>query len=436
MTKSLQFFLLLFTVLSVQLHAQQRTIQGQVLDQEGLSIPGVSVYVQGSSTGTVTDFNGDFSLNVTGDDLVLVFSYVGFQTREIPLEGRSYLEVVLEDDVQSLQEVVVVGYGTQIRENLTGAVSQVSAEDIALRPSANISSSLQGLMPGLNIQVNNGDPTATPDINVRGFNSINGGGPLVLIDGIEGDITRVNPQDIENVTVLKDAASAAIYGARGAFGVILITTKTGKAGDITVDYSNNLSWTTPTTRTDFVSDGYTYGKTIDAAIGGYNGSSYTGFDAMDWEAMRMVSNGEIEPFHELQPNGTYKFFYNTDWHDYLFKKWQPSQMHNISISGGTDKLRGYLSGRVYDRETINNIQDAEMKRYNLKSNLVFNPTDWLELSNTTTFVHEQDQDFGGYRNGYGGIWSTTTWYDLFAFYPHHVDGMPVDIGRGGAGGQG
>src|SRR5690625_869909 len=316
-------------LLSLQNRRIVRDISGVVTDQNGDPLVGVNVVVKGTNRGTATDFDGRFSLDDVNENAVLVFSYVGYQTQEVTLDGQSEINVTLIEDSQTLEEVVVVGYGTQVRENLTGAVGQIDADDLAMRPDANIVSALQGMIPGLNIQVNNGDPTATPDINVRGFNSINGGGPLVLIDGIEGDITRVNPQDIENVTVLKDAASAAIYGARGAFGVILITTKTGKAGDITVDYSNNLSWTTPTTRTDFISDGYTYGKTIDAAIGGYNGSSYTGFDAMDWEAMRMVSNGEIEPFHELQPNGTYKFFYNTDWHDYLFKKWQPSQMHNI-----------------------------------------------------------------------------------------------------------
>src|SRR5690606_1804132 len=223
-----------------------------------------------------------------------------------------------------------VGYGVQKKAHLTGAVSQVNAEDIALRPDANIATTLQGLMPGLNIQMNDGDPSATPDINVRGFNSINGGSPLVLIDGIEGDITRVNPNDVESVTVLKDAASAAIYGARGAFGVILITTRTGKEGDMVVNYSNNFGWTTPTTRTDFITDPYLYGKTIDAAIFGYNGTSYTNYNDLDWEAIKMVANGEIEPFHELQPNGTYKFFHKTDWYNYLLKKWQAQSMHNIS----------------------------------------------------------------------------------------------------------
>src|SRR5690625_4439497 len=244
-----------------------------------------------------------------------------------------------------------------------------------MRPDANIVSALQGMIPGLNIQVNSGNPMATPDINIRGFNSINGGSPLVLIDGIEGDITRVNPQDIESVSVLKDAASAAIYGARGSFGVILITTKTGSDEKMVVNYTNNLGWTRPTTRTDFISDPYLYGKTVDAAIYGYNGSTYTGYNDFDWETIKMVSRGEIEPFHEQMPNGAYKFFYNTNWYDYLFKKYQPSQNHNLSISGGTEKLRGYLSGRVYNRETINNIADADMNRYNLNANLTFVPND-------------------------------------------------------------
>ena len=172
--------------------------------------------------------------------------------------------------------MVIVGYGTQKKANLTGAISQIGAKDIASRPVSNVVSSLQGLLPGLNIQSNNGNPGASPDINVRGFNSINGGTPLVLIDGIQGDIERVNPADIESVTVLKDAASAAIYGARGAFGVILITTKKGKEGKMVVNYTNNFGVTSPTVRTDFISDPYVFGKTVDAAISGYNGTIYTG----------------------------------------------------------------------------------------------------------------------------------------------------------------
>src|SRR5690606_15931858 len=175
---------------------------------------------------------------------------------------------------------------------------------------------------------------------------------------------------------------------------------------------------------------------IDAAIFGYNGTTYTGYNDLDWETIKMVSRGEIEPFHQLQPDGTYKFFYKTDWHDYLLKKWQAQSMHNVSISGGSEKLRGYLSGRFYDRETIQNIVDADMQRYNMKGTLTFKPTKWLEITGNTQLIHEKDEDFGGYRNGYGGVWSTTTWYDMFAFYPTMIDGMPIDIGRSGTGGQG
>ena len=415
----------------------QQQLTGQVRNAAGKALTGASVRVQNSNMATATDEQGEFKLNVQQPKGQLIISSVGYQEQVLSYQLGSKLNIVLQEATSELDEVVIVGYGKQKRANLTGAVSQISAEDIALRPDANISTALQGLMPGLNIQINNGDPTATPDINVRGFNSINGGSPLVLIDGIEGNITRVNPNDIENVTVLKDAASAAIYGARGSFGVILITTKQGKAGSMKVDYTNNFGWTTPTTRTDFITDPYIYGKTVDAALYGYNGTSYTGYNDLDWETIKLVAKGQIEPFHERQNDGTYKFFYNTDWYDYQFKKYQPSNFHNVSVSGGSEKLKGYLSGRVYNRETINKIaDDGDMDRYNLKANLTFSPNPWLEISNNIQFINEYDKEYGGFRNGYGGLWSTTSWYNLFPFHPTHVDGIPADVGISGNGGQG
>ncbi|MCM4169226.1 TonB-dependent receptor P3 [Arenibacter antarcticus] len=438
MKKTLQsVFLILFCFAAFQGFAQERVVTGNVVDEENLPLPGVTVQIKNTNTGSITDFDGNFTISVLDkSDNILIFSSLGFARQEVSLGSLSKLNVVMQDDINSLDEVVVVGYGTQKKENLTGAISQINADDIAMRAAPDIISTLQGLMPGLNIQVNTGDPSDTPDINIRGFNSINGGGPLVMIDGIEGEIGRVNPQDIQNVTVLKDAASAAIYGARGAFGVILITTKTGKSGDMRIDYTSNYGFTSPTTRTDFISDPYVYGKTVDAAIFGYNGSNFTGYNDMDWETIKMVANGEIEPFHQKQANGSHKFFYDTNWYDYLFKNIQPSSIHNISISGGGDKIKGYLSGRIYKRETINNIQDSDFDRYNLKSTITFDVTKWLQLSNNILFSRESSQEFGGFRNGYGGLWSTTTWYDLAAFYPHEVDGIPTDIGRSGSGGQG
>ena len=417
--------------------AEQSPVSGTVVTESGEPLVGASVKLVNSNMATATDETGHFVLDLATNQGELVISSLGYQEQVVPFRSGTPVDVVLKLAISDLEEVVVVGYGVQKRANLTGAVSQIDAKDIALRPDANITSALQGLLPGLNVQINTGDPTKTPDINVRGFNSINGGSPLVLIDGIEGNITRVNPNDIESVTVLKDAASAAIYGARGSFGVILITTKKGEVGQMKVDYTNNFGWTTPTTRTDFISDPYIYGKTVDAALYGYNGTSYTGYNDMDWETIKLVANGQLDPFHELQADGSYKFFYNTNWYDYLFKKYQPSNFHNVSVSGGTDKLKGYMSGRVFKRETINNIaDDGDMDRYNIKANLTFTPNHWLEISNNIQFINEYDKEYGGFRNGYGGLWSTTTWYNLFPFYPSHIDGVPADIGVSGQGGQG
>lgn len=421
---------------SIEVNDVQNQLKGIILNEEGDPIVGATVRIAQSNIATSSKSDGSFSVSVLEKTGELLISALGYEDQVINFSVENTITVRLVAKSSDLDEVVVVGYGVQKKANLTGAVSQINSSDIALRPDANISTALQGLMPGLNIQMNNGNPSETPDINVRGFNSINGGSPLVLIDGIEGNITRVNPNDIESVTVLKDAASSAIYGARGAFGVILITTKTGKAGTTSVTYTNNFAWTTPAVRTDYITDPYIYAKTVDAALYGYNGTSYSRYDDMDWEAIKMVSNGEIAPYHELQNDGTYKFFHKTNWWDYLFREYQASNFHNIAVAGGSEKLRGYLSGRVYDRQSINNInKDAGIDRQNFKANLVFKPYEWLELSSNTQFINENDKDYGGFSNGFGGLWSTTTWYNLMPFYPIEVDGVPTDIGTG-SGGQG
>jgi TonB-linked SusC/RagA family outer membrane protein len=429
-------FLSLILFISWQTSAQDRQVSGKVLDNTGLPLPGVTVQVEETSIGTVTDFDGNFSLAVPDDNnTILKFSFLGFASQEIQLGSQSIFEVILKEDAAALDEVIVIGYGTQKKENLTGAVAQINTEDLAASSSDNILRSLQGTLPGLNIKQNSGDPTSTPEINVRGFNSINGGSPLILIDGIQGDITQVNPNDIKSVTVLKDAGSAAIYGARGAFGVILVTTKTAKAGEMQVNYNNRFSITTPTTRTDFVSDPYVFAKTIDAAINGYNGSNYSRYEGIDWETIRMVADGEIEPFHQEQPDGTYKFFHKTDWYDYFFRKWQPTQSHSMSISGGSDKVKGYLSGRTFKRQTIQAIQDAPMRRYNLRAKLNFKPYEWLEISSNTAFTHGIDKEFGGSRGGFGEMWGGTIQRRLYAFNPNFIDGVPVDVGLGRSSGD-
>lgn len=407
-------------------HAAIVVVRGKVTDDKGVPLGGASVTARKSNRAVATNENGEFELANVDDKDIITISYTGYATKELPVSGNLFLEVTLTKLLQNIGEVVVVGYGTQKKVDLTGAVSQVSGEDLGQRPTANVVTSLQGMLPGLNIQSNNGNPGAVPEINIRGFNSINGGSPLVLVDGIEGNIERLNPLDIESVTVLKDAASSAIYGARGAFGVILVTTKKGKEGKIQINYMNNFGMSRPTTRTDFISDPYNYGKAVDAALYGYNGTTYTGYDDDDYETIRKVVAGELAPFKELQPNGSYKFFYNTDWHDYLFRNWQFSNNHSISISGGSEKLQGYMSARMYNTQTIQHIDGADLKKYNLNGNLRLKANDWLELGYNTQLSTDDQLEFGGSRSGYGGLWSNTTWYYLFPFYPAEIDGIPFD----------
>lgn len=404
-------------------------IKGKITDQKGMPLIGATVKSKNSNKATVTNVNGDFELSGVDDGDVIVVSYLGFISREIPANSRSGFDITLNEDLQAMNEVVVVGYGTQKKENLTGAVAQISSADIGYHPTPDIANSLQGLLPGLNIQANTGNPGDRPDINIRGFNSINGGSPLILIDGIQGDIDRVNPLDVDKVTVLKDAASAAIYGARGAFGVILITTKKGKEGDVVVNYTNNFAATTPIVRTDYIDDPYVYGKTIDAAIYGYNGTTYTGFTSdADYDKLKQVADGSLAPFSEKQADGTYKFYDKTNWYDMLFRKWQPSQTHNISISGGSDKVRAYLSGRTYKVGTIQSNVDADMLRYNIKGNLNFKANKWLELSDNIQVSTGDMIEYAGSKAGYAntGIYNGNTYYFLFPFMPSSIDGVPYD----------
>ncbi|MDI3319451.1 TonB-dependent receptor [Pinibacter soli] len=404
-------------------------VKGQVTDSKGTPLAGANVTAQKAKKTVVTDANGRFEMKDISYDETLVISYTGYVSQKIAANSSRINSVVLEEDVKALSGVVVVGYGTQKKVNLTGAVSQVSGEDIGYHATPSITNSLQGLIPGLNIQANSGNPSEKPDINIRGFNSVNGGSPLILIDGIQGDIERVNPLDVETVTVLKDAASAAIYGARGAFGVILITTKKGKSGNLAVNYTNNFGRTTPIVRTDYISDPYQYGKIVDAFLSGYNGTTYTNYTDADYAKEKQVAEGTLAPFNEKQADGTYKFFGKTNWYDMIFRQWQPSQTHNLSISGGNDKIQGYLSGRAYKVGTIQANVDANLIKYNIKGNLNFKPTKWLEIGENIQVSTADMTEYGGSKAGYvtsTGIYNGNTYYFLFPFMPSEINGIPYD----------
>src|SRR5690606_13062351 len=233
---------------------QQRTVSGRVLDIEEQPIAGASVVAEGASDGVTTDDDGRFMLSVPQGTTALTVRFLGYITKTEPITSQAdHMTVYLQQDVIDLETAVVVGYGTQKRVNLTGAVSVVDGEQLEDRVTTTVTGMLQGAAPGLNITTSAGKPGSTPDINIRGITSINATEPLVLIDGAVGDLNRVNPRDVESISIIKDASAAAIYGARAAFGVILVTTKKGGSADgkAVVRYSSRMGWEAPTASTDY-----------------------------------------------------------------------------------------------------------------------------------------------------------------------------------------
>lgn len=234
--------LLLCLALPIQAWAQKQTVTGTVTEQNGEPIIGATIMEKGTTNGTTTDFDGNFSINVTKDAIILV-SYVGYVPQEIKVGNKTHLDIVIKEDNQVLDEVVVVGYGTMKKSDMTGAISSVNGSDLAKRTTTNPAEALQGKIAGVNITKSGGNAGAGVSVKIRGVKTFGDNEPLYIIDGFPGDINAVNPQDIQSLEVLKDGAAAAIYGSVAANGVVLITTKSGKKGEVKVDFSTYLSWT-------------------------------------------------------------------------------------------------------------------------------------------------------------------------------------------------
>lgn len=371
-----------------------KKITGVVTDRAGEPLIGVTITVKGISQGSITDINGKFSLSADIGD-VLQFSYIGYIPQTIKLKNLNSLKVFLVEDVKTLDEVVVVGYGSQKRTNLTGAISTVTSQELVDRPASSVTHMLQGRVPGLNITTSSGVPGNTASFNIRGTNSINGGSPLVLVDGVEGDLDRVNPNDIESISVIKDASAAAIYGGRASFGVILVTTKSGSSdGKVQISYSGRVGWTEPTTSTDYENRGYYHVSLVDQFYIPNNGRRYTSYTEEDmkelWERRNDKTEDPARPWTVLDKrNGqnVYLYYANTDWWQYLFKDKKPLQSHNISISGGTNKLKFYLSAGYNSEEGMYRRNTDKFRRINFHSRISADITDWLNISNNTEFFN-------------------------------------------------
>ena len=383
------------SVTGVENIQQNETATGVVKDALGETVIGASVVVKGTTNGTITDFDGNFSISGVKKGDIIQISFVGYQTQEIAWNGTP-LSVVMKDDTQALEEVVVVAFGTQKKVNVTGAVTSVGAKEIAARPVSSTVEALQGVVPGMNISTSSdgGSLKGSKNFNIRGTGTIGSGSsvsPLVLIDGMEGDINALNPQDIENISILKDAAASSIYGSRAPGGVILVTTKKGKEGKTTVNYNNNFRINTPLNM-PHMANSYDFALAInDQVTGGGQTPMYSATklqQILDYQQGKSTQymwprggrwNAFDDPNREdIMPAG------NTDWLHEMFGT-SFTQEHSLSVSGGTEKVQYYLSANYLDQGGLLKHGEDGKQRYSMTGKINAQLADWLKVGYSIRF---------------------------------------------------
>jgi TonB-linked SusC/RagA family outer membrane protein len=333
------------------------SVSGTVVDGKGEPIIGASVLEAGTTNGSVTDLDGNFKLSVSSDNSTLRISYIGFQTQNIRANGQRSIKVTLLEDSKTIQEVVVVGYGAQKKESVIGAISQVSSKDLLSTPAANVSQAIAGKIPGvITTQVSGAPGEDDTKINIRGRATFAGdGSPLVLVDGIEREFSQIAPDDIETISVLKDASATAVYGVRGANGVILVTTKRGKDQAPEVSLTANFQVQSPT-RKDTYLNSYDTVTLLEEALS--NDGLPSQYSANDIEMYRKSVNGELTGAEAL-------LYPNVDWYDEVLNNTAPAQRYNVSIRGGTKRMRYYASGEYYNQHSL--IKNLSQDQYNNSS---------------------------------------------------------------------
>lgn len=369
------------SVANVNAVQQDGTCKGVVKDAAGEAIIGASVVVKGTTNGSITDFDGNFELSGVKKGAILQVSYVGYITQEVKYNGQA-LNVILKEDNMNLEEVVVVGYGTQKKANLTGSVANVNNKLIESRPITSVSAGLQGLLPGVTVTQRSGQPGAdSGTIRVRGTGTFNVADPMVIVDGVESTMNDIDANDIESISVLKDAASSAIYGSKAANGVILITTKRGKAGQSQVNYSGLFGWQSLTDLPEYATSAEYARLYNQAQINNGYDPIYTEEDIRKFET---GSNPYTHP--------------NTDWHDLFYTESGFQTQHNININGGTEQMR-YMASVGYQGQT-GLIKNTSKDQYNMRLNLDGKPKNWLETSFSMSYSRI---DVAEPNNPYTGI---------------------------------
>ncbi len=369
----------------------QSKIMGRVIDDQQQGLPGVSVVVKGTTTGSVTDATGNYVLTAPNRNGTLVFSYIGFTTQEVQINNQSSVNITLATDTKSLNEVVVVGYGVQKKETITGSVAAVKGSELVKSPAVNLSNSLAGRLPGVFAVNRSGEPGADgSNIRIRGSNTLNNTAALIVVDGIpgrEGGLDRINPADIESISVLKDAA-AAIYGSRAANGVILITTKRGKTGKPQLSYTFNQGFSQPTVipklanaaqYTSMLNDLDVYGLPVNEWAAATQAYKTTGVYTRPNGTVRNApySPASIQKFADGSDPWDHP---NTDWYKATLKTWSPQTRHNLQITGGTENLR-YLASLGYQNQDGYYKNSATgYKQYDLRINLDANINKYVHAS--------------------------------------------------------
>ena len=411
----------------------QNSVSGTVSDETGQPMPGVSVLVKGTTQGTITNLEGKYTINNLPDDAVLEFSFVGMLSQDVIVSGQTTINVTLIFDAVGLDEVVVVGYGVQKKVNLSGAVDAINAEVLENRPLVNVAQGLQGVSPNLNIDFISGEPGQAAAINIRGVTSINGGDPLILIDGVPSssvELLNLNPLDVEDITVLKDASSAAIYGARAAFGVVLITTKKGQSGRLNITYRNNFSWSTPTLIQPVVTDPYIYMRLDQVSVNNTPWQVERFTDEAFAYAKERSDNPDGTEAVRVNPRNPsqWEYFGNKNWAEELYGGYSNSQTQNIQIDGGTEKVRYYLSGSYDNEDGILKIAEERFKRYNLRTKIDYTPFEWLTFGSNVLMTDTERIMPSYFRTGL--MFKEQTWFPVIDV-PVNPDGTwsNTNIGR-------
>ena len=425
---------------------QQSVCKGTVVDNNGDPVVGASVFVvsNGQKKGSVTDLDGKFEIAGVASGSSLTISYVGYKTQQVTWSGKD-LKVTLQENSEMLENVVVVGYGTQKKVNLTGAVSVVNSKQLESRPVTSVAQALQGEVPGLNFSVGNsgGSLNSRMSMNIRGIGTIGSGSnaaPLVLIDGSEGDLYSISPNDIESISVLKDASSSAIYGSRAAFGVILVTTKSGKDSRMNVSYNGNVRFSTATQIPE-MPNSYDFARYWNDAAA--NSGAPAPFKQQILEKIKNHINGTPSPGDEVtttwagkaanEPWSMYTGSWdNTNWFKEMYKSGVPSTEHNIALSGGGSKVNYYLSGAILSQQGLIRHGKDKLKRYNFSGKITANLKDWFTVTYNTKWVRE-DYSRPSYMTGlfFHNIarrWPTNPIFDPNGHYVHGNEILQMENG--------